>query len=61
MSKHGRGSILLPIVIVAAGAILLLNTLGIVKWSFWSQLGQLWPVLVIVAGFSLFWRNWRGT
>jgi len=59
MSERRRGSILLPIVIVAAGAILLLNTLGVVKWSFWPQLGRLWPILVIVAGLSLFCRNWR--
>ena len=61
MSERRRGSILLPILITAAGVIFLLNTLEIVKWAFWSQLGRLWPILIIIAGFSLFWRNWRGS
>ena len=60
MSDMKRGNLGGPIIIIVAGIILLLNTLDVLRWSFWSDLARFWPVLVIAAGLSLLWRNWRG-
>ena len=60
MSEQIRGKFGGPIIIILVGIILLLNTLGVLQWSFWSDLSRYWPVLVIAAGVSLLWRNWRG-
>ncbi len=58
--RIGRFSgILLPLIIVAVGVVLLLNTTGIVSWSAWSELGRLWPVAVILFGLSLVWQRFR--
>jgi hypothetical protein len=52
-------SLLVPLLIVAAGAILLLNTLGILPWDSWSEIGRFWPVLVIVFGLGILWKSIR--
>jgi len=39
------------------GTILLANTLEILDWSVWSNLLNLWPLLVISLGFSLIFRG----
>jgi len=51
--------ILLPLLIVAAGVVLLLNTTGVLSWSAWSELGRLWPIAVILFGASLVWQRFR--
>ena len=51
--------VFLPLVIVAAGVVLLLNTTGVVSWSAWSELGRLWPIAVILFGLSLVWQRFR--
>lgn len=50
--RHG-GSLIFPIVLIVAGLILLLNNLGIVPWSVWLSLAQLWPALLILLGIDL--------
>ncbi len=58
--RIGRiGGILLPLIIVAAGVVLLLNTTGVLSWSAWSELGRLWPIAVILFGVSLVWQRFR--
>jgi len=51
--------ILLPLIIVAGGVVLLLNTTGALSWSAWSELGRLWPIAVILFGLSLVWHRFR--
>jgi hypothetical protein len=49
-----RGSSLFfPFILVVVGVILLLNNLGVLPWSVWVTLGQLWPVLLILLGIEL--------
>jgi hypothetical protein len=55
MSKEPRRSHI-PIgglVLVALGALLLLQTTGVVAWGVWGALWRLWPVLIIIAGVQL--------
>jgi hypothetical protein len=51
--KVKRPSILGPVLLIGAGVVLLLNTLGILDWSVWWQILRLWPVLLIAAGLDL--------
>lgn len=53
------GGIFLPLIIVAVGVVLLLNTTGVLRWSAWSELGRLWPIAVILFGLSLVWHRFR--
>ena len=55
-----RGSFFLPLLLVIAGILLLLNNLGVLEWSVWEEIAKLWPVLLILGGGALFWRQWRG-
>lgn len=51
--KPKRISLLGPVLLIAVGVVLLLNTLGILDWSIWWRLLRLWPVLLIAAGLDL--------
>lgn len=51
--------VFLPLIIVAAGVVLLLNTTGVLRWSAWAELGRLWPIAVILFGLSLVWHRFR--
>jgi len=51
--KDKRPSLLGPVLLIAAGTVLLLNTLGILDWSVWWEILRLWPVLLIAAGLDL--------
>jgi hypothetical protein len=42
-----------PLLLIAIGIILLLNTLGIVDWRIWWTLLRLWPILMVAAGLDL--------
>lgn len=55
MNEHrSRGvSLFGPLLLIAAGIILLLNTMGILDWSIWWQLLRLWPILLVAAGLDL--------
>jgi hypothetical protein len=48
-----RINLLGPVLLIAVGVILLLNTLGILQWGVWWYLLRLWPVLLIAAGLDL--------
>lgn len=49
----GRGSIVLPLLLIAAGVILLLNKLEHLPWTVWDLLGKLWPILLIALGLDI--------
>jgi hypothetical protein len=51
--KRKRVSFLGPVLLIAVGGILLLNTLGFLEWSIWWTILRLWPVLLIAAGLEL--------
>jgi hypothetical protein len=51
--KRKNVSVLGPVLLIAIGCVLLLNTLGILEWSVWWQIFRLWPVLLIAAGLDL--------
>ncbi len=48
-----RVNILGPVLLIAIGVVLLLNTMGVLEWSVWLTIIQLWPVLLIAAGLDL--------
>lgn len=50
--SNGRG-LILPILFIVVGSVLLLNNLGVLPWSIWSTLAQLWPVVLILLGVEL--------
>jgi hypothetical protein len=47
------------IFLVGVGTFLLLNTLGILVWSFWSEVLDYWPVLLVAAGVRLMFERSR--
>jgi hypothetical protein len=51
--KQRRTSLLGPVLLIATGVVLLLNTLGILEWGVWWDILRLWPVLLIAAGLEL--------
>jgi hypothetical protein len=55
MEKRKRRSVSIigPVLLVAAGIILLLNTLGVLSWDIWWNILRLWPILLIAAGLDL--------
>jgi hypothetical protein len=50
---YHRGGLVGPILLIAAGLIFLLNNLGILSYSIWILLLQIWPVLLIAIGIDL--------
>lgn len=48
-----RKSVVWPMVLIALGAVLLLNNLGILDWSIWGVLWRMWPILVIAIGLDM--------
>ncbi len=46
-----------PSILILAGALFLLQNLGIVSWSLWANLWRLWPVLLIILGIELIFRD----
>jgi hypothetical protein len=59
MLHRSTAAFVVPILLICVGVILLLNTLGIVSWTSWSEIGRFWPVLVIALGLSILWKNLR--
>jgi hypothetical protein len=41
------------VLLVLVGLIFLLNNLGLLPWSIWQALAQLWPALLVVLGLDL--------
>ncbi|NLE99433.1 MAG: hypothetical protein GX601_00495 [Anaerolineales bacterium] len=48
-----RGGLVGPLVLIGAGVILLLNTLGVLDWSIWWSIIRLWPLLLVAGGVDL--------
>ncbi|HET9496442.1 MAG TPA: LiaF domain-containing protein [Chloroflexia bacterium] len=42
-----------PILLIVAGGILLLNTLGVLSWTVWNGIWRLWPLALIFIGLEL--------
>jgi len=59
MAHRPMAAFFVPLALICAGVVLLLNTLGILPWRSWSEIGRFWPVLVIAAGLSILVRNFR--
>jgi hypothetical protein len=45
--------------LIAAGTVILLNTLGVLEWSIWLNLWRFWPVFLILIGVGLLFRHGR--
>ncbi len=54
-----RNSLFLGGSLVLIGLLFLLRNLDIL-WLDWLRLNTLWPLLLILAGVALLWRNFRG-
>lgn len=56
-----RPSLFWPLVLIAAGVLLLLSNLGLVHIA-WSELWRLWPLLLVFAGLDILSRHsgWAG-
>jgi hypothetical protein len=50
---YRRGGLVGPICLIGLGVILLLNNLGLLSYSIWTLLFQIWPVLLIAIGIDL--------
>jgi hypothetical protein len=48
-----RVSLTGPVILIGLGIILLLNNLGVLKWSVWEVILRLWPVLLIAWGLEI--------
>jgi len=53
MPTRDRPGLFWPIVIIGAGALLLLDNLGWLPAGWWAALRQLWPVLIILLGLDM--------
>lgn len=53
--------LVLPLVLILSGVVFLLNNLGILPWSIWLTLAQLWPVILILLGVDLLLGRRHGT
>ncbi|HSV84961.1 MAG TPA: DUF5668 domain-containing protein, partial [Levilinea sp.] len=50
-------SIFWPLLLIAAGVLLLLNALGQVQGDFWGFFVRLWPLLFIAGGLDSLYRR----
>jgi predicted membrane protein len=50
MANSKEETMFFGIVLIIIGALLLLNEMGIIHWSFW---GYIWPVLIIAVGLRM--------
>ncbi len=41
------------LVLIFAGAILILNNYGVISWEIWRAMASLWPALLIAVGFGM--------
>lgn len=58
-----RRSLIGPLLLIAIGVLLLLNSLNVLPWGIWGTLWRFWPVLLILLGLEiLFGRSsWIGS
>jgi hypothetical protein len=50
---EGDGGWIVGIVLVLAGAVLVLNNYGVVSWEIWSALAVFWPIALIIVGVKM--------
>jgi hypothetical protein len=55
-----RQGIAWPIILIGAGAFLLFNNFGPQSWISWTQLFQLWPILLIAVGIDIMFKGQSG-
>ncbi|MCJ7715708.1 MAG: DUF5668 domain-containing protein [Anaerolineales bacterium] len=55
-----REGIAWPIILIGAGTFLLLNNFGAQAWISWTQIFQLWPILLIAVGIDLMFKGTSG-
>ncbi|MGD9675637.1 MAG: DUF5668 domain-containing protein [Candidatus Bipolaricaulia bacterium] len=60
MKTRRLAEFLLPLLVLGAGVVLLLNTLDVVTWAVWQEIARFWPVLLIAIGLSAILRSLRG-
>lgn len=51
--ERRRVSLLGPVLLIAVGTVLLLNTLGVLDWTVWWTILRLWPIFLIAVGLDL--------
>ena len=51
--RRRRGFPLFAVLLIALGAVLLLQTTGVLPWEFWGDIWRWWPVLVIALGINI--------
>lgn len=61
--ERRRAGLIGPIILIAVGVLLLLNTLNLLPWSIWETLWRFWPVLLILLGLEILIgrRSWIGS
>lgn len=59
MNRRPVFGFILPLLVVCAGIVLLLNTLGLVAWDVWGEISRFWPVLLIAVGLNALVRHAR--
>src|SRR5258707_12139136 len=52
-SQRRAASFVFPLLLVVVGGVLLLNNVGLLPWTIWTALGQLWPIILILFGIDL--------
>ena len=52
--RRRGGGIVWPVLLMAAGAVFLLQNLGLVSFDVWRSVGRYWPVILILIGLELF-------
>ena len=57
MERRYRGGIFFPLMLIAAGIVLLLNNLGITQLRFMDVVARVWPLLIISMGLDLALRR----
>lgn len=56
-SNRDSGGKLWGVLLVFVGAMLLLNSLGLVSWEIWQAIWQYWPVVLVLAGLRAILGN----
>jgi len=51
--RHYRPSLVGPLILIAAGILLLLNQTGRLPWNVWGTLWRFWPVILILVGLEV--------
>lgn len=55
-----REGVAWPVVMIGIGVVLLINYFGPRSWIGWTQILQLWPILIIAVGIDIMFRGQSG-